>query len=68
MRSKSTILISIVLISSTLLWAGNLQKFQPLDGPLYRKRATLYIQQTQAQTDTVTSDVGVEASRVIGSI
>ncbi len=33
MRSKSTILISIVLISSTLLWAGNLQKVHPLDSP-----------------------------------
>ena len=48
MRSKSTILISIVLLAGSLLWAGNLQKVHPL----YRNPATLSILQGKALPST----------------
>ncbi|MEA5027895.1 MAG: hypothetical protein VB056_03360 [Sphaerochaeta associata] len=68
MRSKSTILISIVLISSTLLWAGNLQKVHPLDSPLYRNLATLYILQGKALPSTSLPYNEDEAKRLLDRI
>jgi hypothetical protein len=68
MRSKSTILISTVLISSTLLWAGNLQKVHPLDSPLYRNLATLYILQGKALPSTSLPYNEDEAKRLLDRI
>ncbi len=68
MRSKSTILICIVLISSTLLWAGNLQKVHPLDSPLYRNLATLYILQGKALPSTSLPYNEDEARRLLDRI
>ena len=68
MRSKSTILISIVLLAGSLLWAGNLQKVHPLNSPLYRNLATLYILQGKALPSTSLPYNEDEARRLLERI
>jgi type IV secretory pathway TrbF-like protein len=57
MRSKSTILISIVLLAGSLLWAGNLQKVHPL----YRNLTGRY-----SFKDVVRTLQGIRANKING--
>lgn len=68
MRSKSTIVLCIVLTLEASLFAGNLQKVHPLDSPLYRNLATLYILQGKALPSTSLPYNEDEAKRLLERI
>lgn len=68
MRTRSILVCSIILSLGFILPAANLQKVHPLDSPLYRNLATLYILQGKALPSTSLPYNEEEALRLLQQI